>query len=542
MIKTLSRTQDTILVVDDTGNVKTARADHPKWKELTELLSRITYIPDCGQFSGPVDELLSTMDLKTAIETYTVGLLSVSALGVTYAARPLHTIDVDRLLAFMREKQDYRPIANYIARKMKNPSARAIKEMYAFLEHKGMPLTLTGTFIAYKGVGPDDWSITGNKDTVVLQGEVNEQGRIKNTIGATIEVERSSVDDDFRNGCSTGLHVGSLEYARRWGKKVVYVEVDPADVVSVPSDCNCQKLRCCKYIIVGECTGLLPNTYTNEFNDPNEPDVCHQCGATGDCDCQGDIDDEVCDECGEHMDACVCESEAETATMAAAPVPLVSSPEPLYGGYTAEERGLGKCVEPCNCGHCQHEREAKTVGFKLDEPFTSKPLNMNFDPQRLAATRANLNPIFYTRVVNLMAEQLGVKVENIRPDQTPFDLGADSLDGVELVMAIEEEFGIEVSDNDAEKHDHSTIGQIVKDMEERLGIQYPTIVIPPNVPAIAPENAAAYDTGVCDGKKHRAVDRGMNLFNPKYLPDDVNGSDSPAHADYIRGYVFGYAQ
>ena len=99
MIKTLSRTQDTILVVDDTGNVKTARADHPKWKELTELLSRITYIPDCGQFSGPVDELLSTMDLKTAIETYTVGLLSVSALGVTYAARPLHTIDVDRLLA-----------------------------------------------------------------------------------------------------------------------------------------------------------------------------------------------------------------------------------------------------------------------------------------------------------------------------------------------------------------------------------------------------------------------------------------------------------
>ena len=511
MIKTLSRTQDTILVVDDTGKVTTARADHPKWKELTDLLSRITYVPDCngaGIFTGPVDELLATMNLKTVIETYTVGLLSVSALGVTYAARPIHTIDVDRLLAFMREKQDYRPIANYIARKMQNPSSRAITEMYNFLENKGMPLTFKGTFIAYKGVDENGWSITGNKETVVLQGEVNESGHIKNTIGATIEVERSSVDDDFRNGCSHGLHVGSLAYAKGFGKKLIYVEVDPKDVVSVPSDCNCQKLRCCKYTVVGECSGLLPNTYTNEFDAKPADDVCPQCGATGDCDCQPDIDDEVCDNCGEHMDSCVCDSEAETAEL----VKEQAKPEPLYGGYTADERELGKCVEPCNCGRCQRERAAAVA-----------------------------SPT-YIRVINLVAEQLGVKPENIRPDQTPFDLGADSLDGVELVMAIEEEFGFEVSDSDAEKHDNSTIGQIVKDIEAWLGTQTPPIVIPPNTPAIAPEHPASYDLGVADGKKHRAVDRGMNLFNPKYLPADVNGSDSAAHADYIRGYVFGYAQ
>lgn len=186
MIKTISRTQDTIIVVDDTGTPKTARADHPKWADLNQLISQISYVPDPnggpGGFTGPVDTLLATMDLKTAIETYTVGALSVNALGVTYRNRPLHTIDVERLMAFMREKLDYRPIANYIARKMQNPSARAIKEMYNFLENRGMPLTLKGTFIAYKGVDENGWSITGNKDTVVLQGEVNEGGHIKNTI------------------------------------------------------------------------------------------------------------------------------------------------------------------------------------------------------------------------------------------------------------------------------------------------------------------------------------------------------------------------
>ncbi len=56
------------------------------------------------------------------------------------------------------------------------------------------------------------------------------------------------------------------------------------------------------------------------------------------------------------------------------------------------------------------------------------------------------------KVRSIIAEQLGVKVEEV-VDQASFtdDLGADSLDTVELVMALEEEFGIEIPDEDAEK-------------------------------------------------------------------------------------------
>lgn len=56
------------------------------------------------------------------------------------------------------------------------------------------------------------------------------------------------------------------------------------------------------------------------------------------------------------------------------------------------------------------------------------------------------------RVVNIIAQQLGVDRENVKPDSSFIDdLGADSLDTVELIMALEEEFDAEIPDSDAEK-------------------------------------------------------------------------------------------
>jgi acyl carrier protein len=56
------------------------------------------------------------------------------------------------------------------------------------------------------------------------------------------------------------------------------------------------------------------------------------------------------------------------------------------------------------------------------------------------------------RVINLIAEQLGVDKSEITPEASfTDDLGADSLDTVELVMAFEEEFDVEIPDEDAEK-------------------------------------------------------------------------------------------
>lgn len=71
------------------------------------------------------------------------------------------------------------------------------------------------------------------------------------------------------------------------------------------------------------------------------------------------------------------------------------------------------------------------------------------------------------KIKSIIAEQLGVKPEEVTP-QASFieDLGADSLDTVELVMALEEEFGIEIPDEDAEKM--ATVGDAIKYIEEKI--------------------------------------------------------------------------
>ena len=69
------------------------------------------------------------------------------------------------------------------------------------------------------------------------------------------------------------------------------------------------------------------------------------------------------------------------------------------------------------------------------------------------------------RVRDLVVEQLGVSQDQVDP-QASFidDLGADSLDTVELVMAFEEEFGIDIPDEDAEKM--SVVADAIKYLEE----------------------------------------------------------------------------
>jgi acyl carrier protein len=72
------------------------------------------------------------------------------------------------------------------------------------------------------------------------------------------------------------------------------------------------------------------------------------------------------------------------------------------------------------------------------------------------------------RVAEIIVEQLGITREEIVPEASFIDdLGADSLDIVELVMAMEEMFDIEIPDDDAEKI--QTIGDAFSYVKERLG-------------------------------------------------------------------------
>ena len=73
------------------------------------------------------------------------------------------------------------------------------------------------------------------------------------------------------------------------------------------------------------------------------------------------------------------------------------------------------------------------------------------------------------RVAEIIVEQLGITPDEVVPEASFIDdLGADSLDIVELVMAMEEEFDVEISDDDAEKL--ASVGSAIAYLKEKLEV------------------------------------------------------------------------
>lgn len=72
------------------------------------------------------------------------------------------------------------------------------------------------------------------------------------------------------------------------------------------------------------------------------------------------------------------------------------------------------------------------------------------------------------QVHRVISEQLGVKTEEVTQEDTLSGLGADSLDVVELVMAVEEEFDIEIPDSDIEEHDDMTVAVFTDIVEKHI--------------------------------------------------------------------------
>jgi hypothetical protein len=241
---------DHSLTVIINGKVLTMQHDNPSFNEAKKTLAE-----------GNSEALEALFDVAIVVERYASGSIRVTDGQVFYKDNPVHGHVVDRILAFMREGLPYKPLVAFLDKLMLNPSRRAVNELYTFLEHKNMPLTPDGNFLAYKSVR-EDW-----KD--------HHTGKFSNTVGSVLEMARNQVCDDANIGCSNGFHAGSLSYAKSFGSgnsRLLIVEINPADVVSVPLDCECQKLRTTKYKVVGVYERPLTEQLNDEYYDDTDSD------------------------------------------------------------------------------------------------------------------------------------------------------------------------------------------------------------------------------------------------------------------------------
>ena len=183
-----------------------------------------------------------------------------------------------RVLDFFNNNLPFEPLLKFWAKLKTNPSFNSRQMLFKFLEHNGHPITTEGNFIAYRAVRNDFL----DKHT----------GKMDNSVGNIVEIDRSKVDDNPNNTCSHGLHVATMSYAQSFGTgddKLLDVEVDPADVVAVPTDYNGTKMRVCRFKVVAESQGIIEKPLVTSAYDYFE-------SATGDSD-----EDEwgTCPSCGE---------------------------------------------------------------------------------------------------------------------------------------------------------------------------------------------------------------------------------------------------
>jgi hypothetical protein len=230
-----------VVTVYVNGKPHTFATDHPNMDKVKKAIKE-----------KDVPEIVRLSNISLSIENYAGSTVKVENGVVHYKNKPLHNSLTKRILKLMAEGFPFTPMLNFLEKLMNNPFKHSVDELYSFLVHRSLPITENGNFLAYKAVRPDylDWHT----------------GTVRNQIGDTPErLERNMVDEDWRTECASGYHVGAIEYVsdfHRGEGHVMIVEVDPLDVVSVPTADNFRKCRVCFYTVVGEMDGeLLAQVY-----------------------------------------------------------------------------------------------------------------------------------------------------------------------------------------------------------------------------------------------------------------------------------------
>lgn len=156
-----------------------------------------------------------------------------------------------QILRFLDEGSDFAPLVKFLEKVAANPQDHSREQAWRWLNRHDFTLTDEGDVVGYKGVS-FDYASKHAGPGIVDGAEVD---HVVSKPGSVVEMARPEVAHNPRQGCAYGLHVGTFAYADDFkgsGGVVVEVHVSPADIVSVPSDSSEQKMRVCRYRVVGD--------------------------------------------------------------------------------------------------------------------------------------------------------------------------------------------------------------------------------------------------------------------------------------------------
>jgi hypothetical protein len=248
-----------------------------------------------------LSEIPSLVSTAKRIETFSKGAFVVVDGRVQVNGSPAAQVLSDKIIRFSNDGLPFQPLLRFAENLNNNPSFRAVQELYTFLEKNDHPITESGNFIAYKRVRDNFKDIHSNT--------------FDNSVGNVVSINRNEVDEDSNRTCSKGLHVANWDYAHTHFASsnpdtdvMLEVEVNPADVVAIPTDYSNSKMRVCRYTVLGVVTQPYEPTvalrvinqaqFDSDLNDEDEVEECENCGA----EVYGD--DLLCEECQDEEASC----------------------------------------------------------------------------------------------------------------------------------------------------------------------------------------------------------------------------------------------
>lgn len=239
---------------------------HPEYTALVECVR-----------TGDAEEFIKLMETGHTIENWSEGDFKFIDGFLFYEDEPVRKAITNRIVQMLKENWDHKPMLKFLENLYENVSNRAVNEFYDWIQHKGLAITPDGYILGYKGVevykGVNQDDLNGNP---LNDGDLVDKytgNSYRNNIGDEVTMKRRKVDDNCNNGCGTGLHAGTFEYASSWAGdsgKVVLVKIDPRDVVSIPVDCDFQKLRCSKYTVVDVAREIIEAAVVDDYYDDED--------------------------------------------------------------------------------------------------------------------------------------------------------------------------------------------------------------------------------------------------------------------------------
>jgi transcriptional regulator with XRE-family HTH domain len=207
---------------------KTMHSSHVSFKSIVRALKR-----------GDWTRAIRLFDTAQLIADKSQGRVQVRKDGVFYNGTKIDNSLTVRILQLIKEGKPVSNMLKFMDRLYANPSQTAIDELYDWLNGCKLPITDDGRFVAYRRVRSD------YKDCYT--------GTIDNSVGQIVVMKREDVCPDRHNTCARGLHFCSIAYLPSYpGDRIMQVVVDPADVVSIPSDYEYTKGRTWQYEVVKE--------------------------------------------------------------------------------------------------------------------------------------------------------------------------------------------------------------------------------------------------------------------------------------------------